>query len=128
MFFVPEYAKKAPVHAGMKGGAVVKKRKTLEREDVLREMLDFALCPANDALSLAQEETPVCLEGLNLNALTEFKKTGNGGVEMKFVDRLRAMESVLTHLQGGEQDRGEAFLQALGQPVPAPETETVSRR
>lgn len=105
----------------------MKKKKTPQREDVLREMLDFALCPANDALRLTKEEG-LSAQGLNLNALTEFKQLGNGGVEMKFVDRLRALESVMQHLQAGEEDKNEAFLQALRLPGGAPEKDDVSRR
>ncbi|MEG1430327.1 MAG: XRE family transcriptional regulator, partial [Oscillospiraceae bacterium] len=52
------------------------------------------------------------LEGLDLTALSEFKRNSAGSVEMKLVDRVAVLEKLL-ELQGADGAGAEAFLKAL---------------
>ena len=73
----------------------------LRREDALRRLAQLAFGQANDGVELA------------LSAVAEVRVTDKGGVEVKFVDRVRALEA-LCGLLGGDTGRGaEELLQAL---------------
>lgn len=65
-----------------------------KKAQILKEIQRLAESRANDAVRLAflGEEELETLEGLDLSALTEFKRNKNGTVEMKFVDRMAALE------------------------------------
>ena len=88
---------------------------TLTREDVARRLGELAFGRANDCVRLALE--PEVDPGkLDLSLLTEIRRNEKGTVEIRLVDRLRALEqlcqlasqtgtdleSFLTALQGGE--------------------------
>lgn len=61
---------------------------------ILKEIQRLAQSRANDAVRLAflEEERLEGLDKLDLSALTEFRRNKNGTVEMKFVDRMAALE------------------------------------
>ena len=69
-------------------------RVNTKKAQILKEIQRLAESRANDAVRLAflGEEELEALEGLDLSALTEFKRNKNGTVEMKFVDRMAALE------------------------------------
>lgn len=48
-------------------------------------------------------------------AVAEFKRNGNGTVEVKFVDRVKALSALYDMLGGGDADEAAEFLQALEQ-------------
>ncbi len=87
-----------------------------QREALLREMRRLAEAKVNDAVKLAYltEEQVDQIDGLDLTALTEFKRSGNGAVEVKFNDRMKAMEQLLLHTESGESGQVSALLSALG--------------
>lgn len=61
---------------------------------IMKEIQRLAESKANDAVKLAflGKEEMEKVEGLDLSALTEFKRNSNGTVEMRFVDRVAALE------------------------------------
>ena len=69
----------------------------------------------NDAVKLAVLERGQMEEndGLDLSALTEFKRKGNGTVEIKLTDKLAALERLLELTGQSEQEKAQALFQAL---------------
>lgn len=97
----------------------VTSRKLYGKQQVLRRMKQVADCRVNDAVKLAFLESGVdqgqmdVIDGLDLGALTEFKRSSNGTVEIKLVDRLAALERLAALGEGGEADRAEQLFLAL---------------
>ncbi len=83
----------------------------IRKRDVTRRLAEIAFGRANDCVKLALEETPD-LDRLDLSLLSEVKRNEKGTVEIRLIDRLRALEQLTSVAQ---EDRGEldAFLQAL---------------
>ena len=84
------------------------------REDILRRLAQLAFGPVNDAVRLALEGERADLEGLDLSAVSEFKVTDKG-VEVRFVDRLRALEALREMLEekgGGAEELYRALTEA----------------
>ena len=83
----------------------------LTREDVARRLAELAFGKANDCVRLVMEDDPQ-LKKLDLSLLTEVKRNEKGTVEVKLVDRLKALEqlAILAQDQGQEL---ESFLKAL---------------
>jgi hypothetical protein len=88
---------------------------TLTRSDVARRLAELAFGKANDCvrLVLGQEEN---LEGLDLSLLTELKRNEKGTLEIRLVDRLKALEQ-LAGLAESEGSDLESFLQAMQESV-----------
>ena len=84
----------------------------IRRQDVVRRMAELAFGKANDCVKLVLEEG-VELGKLDLSLLSEVKRNDKGTVEIKLIDRLRALEQ-LAAVAGEESDDLEAFFQALG--------------
>ena len=78
----------------------------IRREDVLRRLAQLAFGQVNDAarLALAPRETDPA--ELDLSAVSEFKVTDKGGVEIKLTDRAKALATLWELL--GDQDGGGA--------------------
>ena len=91
------------------------KSKLPGREQILRRMWKLANAKAADAVGLAcfPEESREGLAKLDLDALTEFKRGANGGIEMKFADRVRILERLLEAAGQEDGDRAERFLRAM---------------
>ena len=53
------------------------------------------------------------IDKLDLMMLSELKRTGNGGVEVKLNDRLKTLERILELLDGGPEEKARALYQAL---------------
>lgn len=83
----------------------------VRREDVTRRLAELAFGRPNDCVRLALEET-ADLEGLDLSLLSEIKRSEKGMVEIKLIDRLRALEQ-LAASAGEEGSETEEFLRAL---------------
>ena len=83
----------------------------IRRQDVTRRLAELAFGEANDCVKLALEEH-VCLDKLDLSLLSEVKRNEKGTVEIKLIDRLRALEQ-LAQTAGEERGDVDAFLQAL---------------
>ena len=86
----------------------------LRREDALRRLAQLAFGRANDAARLALTPKEVDPESLDLSAVAELKVTDKGGVEVKMVDRVRALETLCGLLDEGGRDGGaEELYRAL---------------
>ena len=83
----------------------------LRREDALRRLAQLAFGRANDAVRLAvpREVDP---ETLELSAVAEFKVTDKG-VEVKLVDRVRALETLCGLLEEDGGSGAEELYRAL---------------
>lgn len=85
------------------------------REELLEQMRALACAKVNDAVKLAylpQEERDA-IGRLNLTALAEFRRSGAGTVEMRFVDRMKALETLLELLSPDSEEQLESFLQRM---------------
>ena len=83
----------------------------VRRQDVTRRLAELAFGRANDCVRLALEDSPD-LGTLDLGLLSEVKRNEKGTVEIRLIDRLRALEQ-LALMTDGENTEAEAFLQAL---------------
>ena len=90
-------------------------KRKVKHEEILSRLSDIAFGKANDIVKLAflnPEEDLEILDELDLTMLSEVKRTTGGAVEVKLVDRLEAMELLLTELgtaQNGKSDAEEFF-------------------
>lgn len=87
----------------------------ITREDVIRRLAELAFAPANDAIRLAYLDDPAReVDGLNLSSVAEFRHNSAGSVEIRFIDRIKALDALYTLLEGGaESDEAAAFFRAL---------------
>ena len=98
---------------------MVKRNKSaLEREALLEQMRRLACAKVNDAVKLAYlpEEERDTIGRLDLSALTEFRRSGAGTVEMKFPDRMKALERLLELSGPSGEEQLEQFLQQMEEP------------
>ena len=73
--------------------------KPVQRQEVLRKMLELAAGPANDAVKLAYLSGEEEIGALALDCLTEFKRNSNGSVEVKLADRAAVLVKLLEQLE-----------------------------
>ena len=92
----------------MRGSAAAQ----LRREDALRRLAELAFGRANDAVRLALRPEEAAPETMDLSAVAELKVTEKG-VELKLVDRVRALETLCALLEDGGRDGAEELCQAL---------------
>ena len=83
----------------------------LTREDVARRLAELAFGKANDCVKLVLEPGEE-MDGLDLSLLTELKRNEKGTLEIRLVDRLKALEQLALLAQGDGSDL-ESFLQAM---------------
>ena len=83
----------------------------IRKADVVRRMAELAFGKANDCVRLVLEDEPT-VEKLDLSLLSEVKRNDKGTVEIKLIDRLRALEQ-LSQATGQEEGDMESFLLAL---------------
>lgn len=91
-------------------------KKKIGREDVIAALSKLAFGRVNRGVELAylEEATPQRIRKMDLSAVAEFKRNGNGTVEVKFIDRVKALTALYEMLGGGESgDETEAFFRAL---------------
>lgn len=72
----------------------------LRREDVLRHLAQLAFGRSADGVRLALQGREADLDEMDLSAVAEIRVTDKGGVELKFLDRVRALEALYTLLEG----------------------------
>ncbi len=89
----------------MRSGAALQ----LRREDVLRRLAQLAFGGANDAVYLALHGKEADPETLDLSAVAEVKVTDKGGVEIKLVDRVRALETLCGLLESSGGGAGDLY-------------------
>ena len=88
----------------------------LKREDVLRQLARLAFGRVDDAVRLALCRGEVEISGLELSAISELR-VAEKGVEVKLVDRVRALETLwrlLGESGGAQQDELYRALTELG--------------
>ena len=83
----------------------------LQRRDIQRRLAELAFGRANDCVKLVLEDSPQ-VDELDLSLLSEVRRSDRGAVEVKLIDRLRALEA-LGGMVGDEEGEMKAFLQAL---------------
>ena len=93
------------------------RQKKLTREQVLRRLGELAFGKANDVVKLAlldEAELRREIGTLDLSVLAELKRSDKG-VEIKVVDRVKALEELFALLDGGQEERqkAELFFEAL---------------
>ena len=84
----------------------------IRREDVIRKLAQLAFGSAADAIRLALAPGQVEPEKMDLSAVAEFKVTDKG-VEMKLVDRVRALESLYNLLESSDEGGADELYRAL---------------
>lgn len=87
----------------------------ITREDAVRRLAQLAFGRVNDAVGLALFPRETLPGDLDLSAVSEIKVTEKG-VELKFIDRVRALESLCALLDSGGGDGAEELLRALEEP------------
>ena len=83
----------------------------ISRQDVTRRLAELAFGRANDCVRLALEDAPD-LSALDLSLLSEVKRNDKGTVEIRLIDRLRALEQ-LALVAREEHTELDEFLQAM---------------
>ena len=83
----------------------------VDRQDVTRRLAELAFGKANDCVRLALEDAPD-LQSLDLSLLSEVKRNEKGTVEIRLIDRLRALEQLAAVAKEENTDL-EAFLQVM---------------
>ena len=83
----------------------------VSRQAVVRRLAELAFGKANDCVRLVLEQEPQ-VGKLDLSRLSEVKRNDKGTVEVRLVDRLRALEQLAVLAQEDNTDL-ESFLQAL---------------
>lgn len=85
------------------------------REDAVRRLCELAFGRANDGVKLAVSgcRESLDLAELDLSAVAECKVTDKGGLEVKFIDRIRALETLCGLLGGDDEGAADAFFHAL---------------
>ncbi|MGM9619313.1 MAG: hypothetical protein ACI3W8_05730 [Oscillospiraceae bacterium] len=85
----------------------------IRREDVLRGLarLAFSTAEGVDGLLLPGEEATA--GRIDFSAVAEVKRSSSGIVELRFVDRIKALATLYELLGSGEGDGAEAFFRAL---------------
>ena len=84
---------------------------SVTRTDVVRRLAELAFGRSNDCVKLVLEGQ-VAADELDLSLLSEVKRNDKGTVEVKLVDRLRALEQLALLTQENGSDL-ESFLTAL---------------
>ena len=84
----------------------------LKREDVLRQLARLAFGRVDDAVQLALRRGELDTGGLELSAVSELR-VSEKGIEVKLVDRVRALEALWKLLDTGEPQGSDPLYQAL---------------
>ena len=92
-------------------------KKELGREDVIEALKKIAFGRVNRGVELTylSEPTAELIRKMDLSAVAEFKRNANGTVEVKFVDRVKALSALYEMLGAGDANEAAEFLQALEQ-------------
>lgn len=82
-------------------------KKELGREDVIEALKKIAFGRVNRGVELTylSEPTAQLIRKMDLSAVAEFKRNANGTVEVKFVDRVKALSALYEMLGTGTRTR-----------------------
>lgn len=94
------------------------RKKKLTRKHVLEQLWQIAAGRSNDVARLAfltPERADELIQQMDLTCMAEVKRHGNGAVEIKSVDRIRALELLLSLMDSPKEagDGAESFYHAL---------------
>ena len=81
----------------------------------MRYLQRLAFYRPNDAIRIAMEEGGVDVGKLRLEGVSEFKRHANGAVEIKFFDRMKALELLLEVQDEGTASTLGAFLSSAAE-------------
>ena len=81
-----------------------------DRKEILDQIRSMVKSRPNDAVKLAflDREQVEAIDQMDLMMLSELKRSGNGGVEVKLNDPLQTMERLLGLLEEKQDERGKA--------------------
>lgn len=80
------------------------------RADIVRRLAQLAFGRANDCVKLVLQDAPD-VDALDLSLLSEVKRNDKGTVEVKLIDRIRALEQLMS-LGTESTDCADAFFAA----------------
>lgn len=83
----------------------------IHRSDVVRRLAELAFGKPNDCIKLVLGEG-AAIDRLDLSLLSEVKRSEKGAVEVRLVDRLRALEQLAALAQENGENL-EDFLRAM---------------
>ena len=92
----------------------------MERQKIINDLRRLAGSKSNDAVKLAflTQEDADRIDQLDLRGLVELRRSGNGTVEIKLIDRLKVLE-LLDRLSQREEDQAlDGFLDGLRREEP----------
>ena len=97
-------------------GAIEGMQTRATRERVIQRLYKMAMGRANDAIKLAycQEPTMEEIRRLDLGAVSEFRRSNLGSVEVRLIDRVKALQA-LAEMLSGEDGEAEEFFRAMVQ-------------
>ena len=86
-------------------------KEEISRTGILQELQKIALSRPNAGVELAYMERPTkqMIRRLDLSAISEFKRNSAGSVEIRFIDRVKALQALYELLGSGsdEEEMGE---------------------
>lgn len=87
----------------------------MERQEIVEELEKLIRSRNNDAIRLAWlgPEDAGRIGRLDLRGVTEVKRSEKGAFEVRFVDRLKALELLERLSRGEESEELDAFLEGL---------------
>lgn len=97
--------------------AEIEKENAVTSAEVKDGLRRIAFASSSDAIKLAATDdfSETDLEGLDLFNISEIKRAKNGGVEIKFFDRIKALEKLGEFSEQGENNSALPFYSALEQ-------------
>ena len=102
----------------VKSGMEERQTKSAERKEACRRLKQLAAARGNDAVKLAflQPEQWQEIDGMDLTALKEFKRSPNGVVEIKLLDRVEILQKLMewSGQSGGGGAEMPSLLKAMG--------------
>ena len=91
-----------------------------EKKRLMKRIERMSRCRPNDAVKLAflEEGETEEIDRLNLEALTEFKRSANGTVEIRLIDRVAVLKLLLEWAEGEPGEEAAEFFRALERSAP----------
>lgn len=83
----------------------------VQRRDIVRRLGELVFGSANDCVKLVLEEKPE-LDTLDLSLLSEVRRSDKGAVEVRLIDRLKAVEALSAAI-GADDGEVSEFFRAL---------------
>ena len=91
-------------------------QRNFRKKDIVKRLGELALGRSNDSVKLAflnNNEKGLSIDGLDLKMLSEIRRSATGGVEIKLINRLEVLKTMLDAMEGEPGDEAAAFLNAI---------------